>query len=302
MTKRSYVASGRMGALSVPAGLGIGLLAGAIGGLVYQKLIDVIPLIYVNVVLTCGLAVVVGLGTAYGLRIGKCRNALVGGMVGVVCGAATLAFTFHLAHQWGRAEMVEELDRLAGIEGPVPVEVLEYTRNLSFGDYIDIRVETGWWVGSSGGPQLTGPLVWLIWLVEAGIVCVGAFLFASTAAAALYCERCEVPTEDQVLGTVRAISPEAMRAAARRGSIQDCLDVEEGGGDIRFVWILHACPRCDQTTLISVHARWAERTGPKEAEEHDVAVIAGAVPTAEELAAVRVRFPPKRARRPRRRG
>ncbi|MDJ0523643.1 MAG: hypothetical protein QNJ90_16355 [Planctomycetota bacterium] len=296
MRERHYVPSGRMGALAMPAALVAGAGIAIAGGFVYQKLIDVIPFIYINAVLTIGFAFLLGLVVAFAVGWGKCRNVLVAGAMGLVAGVIAIGFTFHLAHGWHTSEWADELQGLlsreAGVDPAAAEAEVEAVRTMSLGDYIDTRVEMGWTVLRI---ELTGIMVWLLWLIEAGILAGGAALIAAGGATAPFCEPCDLYTEQQKLGTIRALPPPSMRTAARQG-IPGLLELEEGGGNGRLVFTLQACPRCDRTKFVTATAHWIKR-GEDGNSEEKADLLENVIPTKDELESLAERFPPRTSRR-----
>jgi len=91
----TYKPSGRFDALTIPAGLGLGLV-GALGiGWLYQMAVDFIPFIYINLFLTIGFGIAIGGLVGFGARIGKCRNLLIASALAAVCAFAAEGSTLY---------------------------------------------------------------------------------------------------------------------------------------------------------------------------------------------------------------
>jgi len=286
-----------MSALSLPAGIAVGAVVAIIGGFAYQKLIDVIPFIYVNVLLTCGFAFVIGLAVARTLIWAKTRNVLAAGAVGAVAGVIAVGFTFHVAQGWHTAEWADAAQREYRLDPQMSVEqraaTVEAIRSMSLSDYLDARVDMGWTVGPI---EFTGLMVWFMWLIEAGILCGGAALIAAGGATSPFCERCDTYTRAEKIGTIRSLTPAALRRAAQTGGIQGVLALEEGGGNARLVLTMNACPRCDRTRFVHGVGHWFEKSSG-ESKEQEEDLLADIVPTREDLDALAARFPAVTARR-----
>ncbi len=297
MRTETYRPSGRMGPLSLPAGLAAGGAVAVAGGLAYQKLIDVIPFIYVNALLTLGFAWLIGYVVARTLTWSKMRSTVMAGVIGGVCGAFAVGFTFHVAHGWHTAAWAESAARAYALDQDVTADrkrlATTSIRSMSLGDYLDVRVETGWTVGPI---EITGLAVWIIWLIEAGVLCAGAAHFALEGATTPFCERCDTFVRETRIGTIRGMRRTAFSRAARTGGIPGVLALEEGGGDARLALTMRSCPRCDRTKFVHGVCHWIEKSG-RESKERDEVLLPNVVPTREDLDALAERFPPRAARR-----
>ena len=69
--------------------LGAGVLAG-----VYAWLVDVIPFVYLNLLLALSLGGLVGMMTAMAIKAGHCRNRALGVVLGLLVGGAGLAASY----------------------------------------------------------------------------------------------------------------------------------------------------------------------------------------------------------------
>ncbi|MFK7768954.1 MAG: hypothetical protein AB8B55_17160 [Mariniblastus sp.] len=207
----TYKASGRFGPLTIP--LLIGGIAIAIGlAFVYQLLIEWIPIIYISFLATLGFGVLLGMiGTGI-INIGQCRNVLVGMLIGVVLSLAAVGGKFFFQHQRMRTEAEQYMrNELLGVDlaamleeqgeaVPEGMDTSEVADNIvqgfldeevTFAKTIQSRVETGWEIGrrGNGGAPIKGPFVYLIWLIEFGIISYFAVSATRGAASEPYSEK-----------------------------------------------------------------------------------------------------------------
>ena len=241
-------------------GLGMGLVAALVGGFLYQHLVSIIPLIYLNVVATIGLGAGIGFAFGYGASLGKFREPLAAAGLAALCGLVAIVVSFRVAHAQGAKEMNEELAAVfpATDEG-IPPE-LAHLQDMSLGSWIDLRVETGWSVGrigrSSDGPGFSGIFVWLIWLAELGIVCGAAAKFAYKLTDTVYCDDCNEQMEGAVLGRIRGVNERELARAERHGDLDELLALTTNRGHKALHWTLLYCPSCKTTRDLAATAHW----------------------------------------------
>lgn len=142
----------------------IGGFAIAIGlAWLYVRLLDLIPFIYLNFLITAGM----GLACAFILTIcidkGRCRNSILAILVGLLFGGGVVATKhwFQYRHTLG---MISK-------EAGQPVEEIE--KVVSFQNYIKLRVDNGWTMGSGG--DISGIFVYIVWATEAFVILAIAF-------------------------------------------------------------------------------------------------------------------------------
>jgi len=275
----TYRHSGKFGPAAIPYALGAGLVgAGALAWL-YQAIIDWIPFIYLNILATAGYGIAIGLAVGFAFRAGKGRNVPVAVAIAVVSCLAGDALSFHFAYERAVANAAGELGLGPGIAEDA--EVRQAMREaVPFRDYIDARVEDGVTIGRAGtGLKLSGVLMWLLWIAEAGILCVVA---GGTQVAYLvrpFCEACDRFTEKRALGAIANVKPSALAAARGKGDVAALLDpaAEERGGK-HAAYTLHACPTCDNRYL-TVAVEWVQRGKKGKDEKKSVAVVQHAIVT-----------------------
>jgi hypothetical protein len=241
-----YKPSGSIGVLCVPLGLLFGLAAGIGGGWVYHELMNLIPLLYINALITFGYAALIGGATGLGLAAGKCRSSMIAATIGLVTGA--VAFV-------------------------VPM-VLEYQ---SFQAFEEI-VETGWVVGhigSDSGIPISGAFVYILFAIQLGLLLVFSIgLSISLSAGSAFCESCKRYTKPRLIGTVHDVDEPAVRQAVAVGNLVPLLRVPrmEGSGK-RLEYKLYTCPSCEREKFLELGLKWKEKKGKKETEEKSAVII-----------------------------
>lgn len=233
-----YEPSHRVGPMTavmiVPA-----IVAGFGAAWAYQWLIELIPFLYLDALLVIGLGFAVGGATALCLWVGKCRNPIVGALIGVVIAGLAVAASHYFAYQHALAK----------------------APGVSWSQYIDTRVKVGWSIGRrANGAKLKGMFVYLCWAVEAGACVVGGVIAGLTTAAKPFCERCgRWASKVEAEGSTRVSDEGVVARIAAADDIAQVLDVppmpavipaSAGAIDLKFV--LKSCPTCDEISTVSV--------------------------------------------------
>ncbi len=251
-----YTPSHRFGPLALP-GLVVAAAAAAALAWGYQFAVDWIPLIYVGFLATIGFGFALGYLVREVVVRGKVRSpGLALGILGVVVLAGWGA-SFWWAYERALSQAYDEIVQDRDVDPKPTREQLADT--IPFGKYIDLRLEEGWSVGHVGTmhsrskPMISGPFVYLVWLVELGILVFYGRKKLGTAAATPYCETCGVwttPTEHPP--AVGGIGSEVADAAdagdlARMLTPRTAPDIERALG-----YVVHACPSCDTSAWLDV--------------------------------------------------
>jgi len=175
-----YQPSGRFSPSAFVILLGGAVVASA-AAYVYQLGLQWIPFIYVNFLLTWGMGMLLGKAAAYFIYAGHVRNVALGLAGFVILVAVGLGSKFGFQYLAARAEVAAEVARLQpadlGIELDRPLNGEELANfrqaileDFTFGDHIQARVDRGWNVGRAGGAPVAGIFVYLVWLVELGVI------------------------------------------------------------------------------------------------------------------------------------
>lgn len=166
----TYRPSGRFGALTFPL-LIVGLFASAALAFVYQLLLDLIPLIYISFLITLGLGFAIGIAGAMTVSGGKIRNVLFAGGIGILMTLTALGAKYYFQYRSIVAEFVTDEMQQQQIPAAQRAEVEEAVmQSLTFVRHLQLRADIGWQIGRGGGLPIEGGFVYLIWLIEAGVV------------------------------------------------------------------------------------------------------------------------------------
>jgi hypothetical protein len=243
---QKYKASGSAGALCVPLGLLFGGAAAIGGGWAYHELMNLIPLVYINAVITFVYAGLIGGATGLGLLLGKCRNSTIAVAVGLVTGIAGFIVPFVLEFQ-----SLEQFDEVA---------------------------EIGWAIGPVGGSEgipFSGPFVYLLFLIQFGVIVAFSIgLSLSLSAGAPFCESCKRYTSSKLIGRVENVDETGLNLAVAEGNLVPLLRVplqEESGRRVEYM--LHSCPSCSREKYLDLHLKWQEKKGKKKSEEKSKLVV-----------------------------
>jgi hypothetical protein len=231
---QTYKASGRFSPavfMLVPA-----LGAGAAGlAKVYQLAIHFIPFIYINAIITLCFGGVLFWGTRQAMRLGKCRNAVVGGLIGLVVGAVG----------WAAAHYFDYRSNTSHVQVHVPIM-----------DYVRFRVGTGWTIGRSGsGTPLSGFMVYVIWLIEACMI-VGLAALGGSGATEPYCEQC-CSWAERTLAAFQVQAPtleaaERIRTGASLADLTSTAGWRAGPAHTRMTYSVRGCPGCEDFNVLTV--------------------------------------------------
>lgn len=266
---QQYQPSGRFNAGTfVAALLAAAVLAGV--GVVYQLIVEWCPFIYINALLTFGAAFAAALGAGMALRFGKCRNAAIGSLVGLLLGVATIAGS----HFWSYKSFANQLASALVEAGEITAEqAVGADKKVPFSVYVETRAEMGWSIGGSSGDgiPISGVFFYLFWLIEAGIVVVGGLFGGLGAAKAPYCERCDSwADEQQTVRMHRIDGADAAEQLKRSENVDQILakvaEAESEDGVVRWLnYTVDKCPACKQVGWLTVKLH--ETTTNKKGEE-----------------------------------
>ncbi len=247
-------------------------LAAVTAGLaaVYQGIVHYCPIIKINAILCALFGMGVGWLTISVLRLAKCRN------TGLAIGMAAVMALVSL----GVGHYVEYAINTQGVQGSV-----------SFGDYIEARVQAGWSIGSrsanSRSPDISGWGVYAVWGVEAVIVLGCAVYAAVEGVKKPFCEACERWVAKPVqfgLGDFEPAVVERLRSAENSADLVGELAgikvvplaeaIAASGGDALRVEVF-PCPACDQTNYLTVSLKTVRDKKVEIKAIHDRVQISG---------------------------
>jgi hypothetical protein len=247
-----YRPSGEVTVAGLASGLGGGLFAAVVLGLVYAYLMRYSPLVYLNLLCVIGYALVLGAASGYLLKLGKMRNPAVGMCVALF---VTLASYYVSWAVW--LSIIVSGDKFS----VSPWEMASHP----FGLWRVLQVvnEKGAWsighgyASSRNHEAVSGVLLWVYWAAEALTVLVGSMATAWYALTTEpFCESCNVwCAEEKDLVSIGAAEPEELK---RRFEAKDFAYLKTVGpksaGDAEWCRIdLHRCPSCGGLNALSVN-------------------------------------------------
>ncbi len=246
---------------AIPLGLLCGSAAAFLLGGIYQWFVDWMPFVYFNFFASLALGAVVGGIAALGMRAGHCRNVWCAAFVAACCGILGGVRSFDVARGQLREELLEAtgsawLREALESTGPGTYDRLTTAHGWSIADHVIARRATGW-VLYRGGIPIRGAWVTLVWILEAGLIVVGAAGVARAMAREPYCAACgRWCREQRFKGRAPVQLPDLLAGL-------DGKDVRQLAGPApdpatHSIWALHSCPGCEAYACVTVEARWNE--------------------------------------------
>jgi hypothetical protein len=231
---QTYSASGRFSP-SFVIWLVLGLAGLGVAAVVYALGLKWIPLIYVSFLLTIGLGWAAGLIGQWIVKRGKVRN------VGVAFGIAVLlalgGLVAKFAFQYFEARRSIDALQITDIlephdPQPTPEQFQELKarikNNFTFVRHIETRVEQGWNIGRGGrnGIPISGPLVYLVWLIEIGIILYFSVPGIVSSAQQPFAEHLDTWADESEVVMTLPVTDEAMvQKIEAANSVQDLLEL-----------------------------------------------------------------------------
>lgn len=236
-----YKHSGAVTVTGVMWGLVSGGVAAAAMGFMYTYAIVWIPFIYVNFLLTIGFGLLTGWAVSVGAKAGKLRNMPVAGLLGAFCGFLGLWTAWAV-------DPMARMGRMADVSmGP----------QFGFGtlfDYMAVLYENGSWGIKKA--TVSGIFLGLIWIIEAGIIVIGAALVTPGRLSDLaFCEPCDVWTRVQTnLRTITLEGSEPVLARIGEGDVAALRDAKRAdAGAAGFLRVdLSTCPSCANSAYLTL--------------------------------------------------
>lgn len=194
----------------------------------YELLLYWIPLIYITFLITIGFGFAVGVLGVLAINLGHVRNMAVGLMIGLLIGCGGIAAKYWFQYERFISIVADNLIAEENVDTEKRSALRKALKEeISFKDQIDDRVQRGWNLGKRGaGLPLSGVFVYLIWLIEFGIVVVIALALARHAVRQPYSEALQKwANEEQVVMTLPIDSMEMVDQIKNAGSIDDLLKI-----------------------------------------------------------------------------
>jgi hypothetical protein len=210
------------------------LLAGMTGAValafVYQYLLEWIPLIYINFLVTLGLGLVLGSLGVVVVKSGSIRNALVAALFGILFAAAAISAKYYFQYTSWISTITTAVMQENRIDSDQYDEVRkEVAARFDFAEHIKYRTEEGFDVGRpgrKGGMPIKGVLVFVVWLIE--LVAVGWFAVSLPMAAAgqPYSEKlASWANEEELIMTLPVTDPEMVEKIRSATSVEELLQI-----------------------------------------------------------------------------
>ncbi|MBL8890271.1 MAG: hypothetical protein JNL67_09840 [Planctomycetaceae bacterium] len=267
---------------------------------VYQLGLYWIPLIYVNFLLTWCMGMAIGKAGEFVIVAGHVRNVAVsifllailvvlglGAKFGFQYIHARIAFAEQLS-QWTQQELGVDADR------QLDRDELERIRKVILADYtflrhIEDRVASGWHIGRGAKAPVSGPIVYLVWITELGIIVYFGGTVILEAARRPYSEKlgrwANSVTNEMSLPITNPVMVAKISTAK---SVQDLLtlpipDTDES--DKVAVYQVHSVPNAsDEDAYLSVDLQTYSRNAKGEIEVAHEYLVKLAIITAAERA------------------
>jgi len=179
---QTYKHSGKFSANGLIAGVIIGLAAGFPLAYVYAWGIIQIPEVKLACIATMAYGAVVGVATAYGMKVGKVRNSRIAGVAAIIPAGISLYLSWAF---WAKNIFLTFAEK----------ELNPFTlmaRPQALWDLIKLINQYGTW-GMSKGDVTKGTTLWVFWGLEA-LVVLGCAALATVAILEIqpFCEKCNV--------------------------------------------------------------------------------------------------------------
>jgi hypothetical protein len=223
----------------------VGLVSAALSAFLYAYINVYSPIAgYISILFVAGLAAGAAFPVAFAAKLLKCRNKIMLQVNGALTGVAALylAWAFFL-HVLMVKEGVEDAPSLLAMAG-MPGAIWNVAVALS---------EDGWYSIRSFTP--TGIVLWIFWLIEAGIVVGASFMLSNWfVAGRAFCEKCDAwcePTKDVLV----PVTSGSMIKAVKKEGLAGLQDVPPPDSDVRR-WIqIHSqtCPQCGEPMVWGVN-------------------------------------------------
>ena len=170
----------------------VGVVITAVLAYIYQYLLELIPYIYLNALMTLGLGIAIGTISAFIITKGHCRSLVVGTLIGLVLATVGLGAKFVGQYYTARSAGLEFLETTNEFsEEERPFVIAAFKEKYTFLIHLEDRIDAGWALGrrNNNGAPVGGWLVYLVWLVEAGIIFYFAWTMSRGAARQPYSEK-----------------------------------------------------------------------------------------------------------------
>lgn len=277
MNVPTYQPSGRFEATTIPFALGAGLLVALGLGWVYQWLVDFIPLIYINALLTLGFGGAIGLAVGFGASFGKCRNAMLAIVLAVVCATAAEAGTMYFAYKNFQAKLDKRLAKRFG-KRYSPTLRKRFVDRYTLSKYIKLRVKTGWRIKRT---KMTGVMVWIIWGIEFAILLILSVMVSRGMTLRPFCERRKEWAEEVELPLLPGVDADYVMDAVNHNDLESLIDIgrvpliEDSNANLKYE--LYLCEGVGYVT-INLNTIGLNDKGEEESNDNELVEYATLAP------------------------
>ncbi len=220
-----YKPSGGVGLVTWPL-MVVGCIAATVLAHIYHLLLEWIPYIYVSALLTLGFGIALGTISAFIVNKGHCRSLMTAILVGVFLATAGMIAKFYSQYHTNRTRILSELETSQEISEEERAAVIaDFNENYTFAVHLKDRIDTGWAFagrGNANGAPIGGWLVYLVWLIEAGVVFYCVWTMSSAAAKEPYSEKMNLWASESETVMMLPITSDEMV-----GKIQSATSVDE---------------------------------------------------------------------------
>lgn len=238
----TYQPSGKFGVMLLPLVL-LGVVLAVAAAYVYHLLLEHIPLIYINFLATLFFGIGIGMVGAWIVRTSHTRSRMIAIGMGILLALSALAGKYYFQHQTfcnqvfetEKPEIMRELDGGLADGGQLSHEererVLdeirrEFHRDFSILDHLKLRADQGWNIGRGGGAPVAGVFVYLVWLVEAGMLLFYSVKGSAAAAGEPYSEKLNTwASEEETVMSLPITSNEMVTQIQAATSVDDLLSL-----------------------------------------------------------------------------
>ena len=215
--------------LALPLAL-IGLIVAIAASFIYHLALHWIPLIYISFLVTFGLGICLGVIGSKIVTIGKVRNVGLAILIGLALTLGALAGKFYFQYQQMLTDTVAIIMEDPEADGADPALIRQALgQELSFAEHIKARVEQGWQIGRpgrDGGAPISGPFVYVIWLIELGIIAWSAVGLTKSAAGEPFSEKMgEWASEEELVMTLPVTSEEMVAQIKAATSVDQLMEI-----------------------------------------------------------------------------
>jgi hypothetical protein len=205
-------------------------IAATVGlGFLYQLLLEWIPYIFISVLITCGLGIVLAMLGGLIVSVGHVRNITIGALIGICLSMTCLSAKYWFQYQRdidARTTSMLVDNRIPETKRSQVREMV--SRQVTWKKHLQDRTAFGWTIdrGGGGGLPIKGVFVYLIWLIEVGIIYYFAAATPTSAAREPYSEQTNKwASESQIIMTLPISNEEMVAKIKMAKSVDDLLEL-----------------------------------------------------------------------------